>query len=217
MPKITYLYNDQRIITPVQYTNHKVIYNSQSLSGRQLRSNPNLAELWGLKFETVFSGQGIGEFFVDILQERETPSSMNMPQFPEIDTYEPDNTGALVVNSSVTPGSSTVNITNPTSAASGQTLLLKGTFIQFDNHNKLYVVTSTVTLDSTDITNGYFTLGVLPSVTKALTTSETMRTPYTSIRPTYHYYKNLSSLNGLTFEDSRIVSPGSIALIENLG
>ena len=216
MPKTTYLYNDQRIITPVQYTNHKVVYNSQSLSGRQLRSNPNLAELWGLKFETVFSGQGIGEFFVDILQERDAPSSMTMPQFPEIDIYEPDNTNALVVNSSTSPGSSTVNITNPTSAASGQTILLKGTFIQFDNHNKLYVVTSTITLDSDDITNGYFTLGIIPNVIKALTTSETMRTPYTSTRPMYHYYKNLSSLNGLTFEDSRIVSPGSIALIENI-
>ena len=217
MPKITYLYNDQRIITPVQYTNHKVIYNSQSLSGRQLRSNPNLGELWGLRFETVFSGQGIGEFFVDILQERERPSSMLMPQFPEIDLYEPDNTNALVVNSSTTTGSSNINITNPTSAASGQTLLLKGTFIQFDNHNKLYVVTNTVTLDSDNITDGYFTLGILPNVVEALTTSETIRTPYTSTRPTYHYYKNLSSLNGLTFEDSRIVSPGSIELIENLG
>ena len=217
MPKITYLYNDQRIITPVQYTNHKVVYNSQSLSGRQLRSNPNLAELWGLRFETVFSGQGIGEFFVDILQERDAPSSMIMPQFPEIDLFKPDNTNALVVNASTSPGSSTVNITNPTGAANGQTIFLKGTFIQFDNHNKLYVVSSSVTLDSTDITNGYFTLSIIPSVVKALTTSETLRTPYTSTRPIYHYYKNLSSLNGLTFEDSKIVSPGSIQLIENIG
>ena len=220
MPK-PYFYNGHGIVTPVEYIDTKVVYSSQSLSSKHLRTNPNIGQLWSIDFDIVIAQENIGqqsaaEFFVDLIDERTSVGEMPMPQFPGVDDYDPAYTGTYAVNANVDGGTATMSIVMPAGQKVGNKLLAKGTFIQFSNHTKVYVVKETVVATDANVRTNNFQLTVYPAVITALPGGTTIRTPYSTPRPTYRYWRDLSTLNGVTYQDSRIVSPGKIKLIEAL-
>ena len=213
-----YRYNGHPIITPVEVTNHKTVYKAQSFSSRQLRTNPNIGHLWGLSFDVIVAGNPVGnqaasELFMDIVKERTETNTMPFPQFPEVDNFEPDETGALPIAAAASSGTLTVSI-NTSGMSVNDTLLPKGCFIQFSNHNKIYAVGETLKLLAADISSGSASLEIYPNLIKNITTSETINTPYSPTKPIYHYWRNTSSLSGLIWQDSKIASPGKTRLIE---
>jgi hypothetical protein len=89
--------------------------------------------------------------------------------------------------------------------------LPKGSFIKFSNHNKIYMTTNNI-----ETPGGSVTLQLYPTLRSNVTANTSLYHPGSSIKPTLQYYRDLETLQGITYEDGVIVNPGTIKLIEAL-
>jgi hypothetical protein len=130
---------------------------------------------------------------------------MIMPQLLSVDKKVTVTTNGS--SNAATRGASTVLI----NFSQASRLLPKGSFIKFADHAKIYMVTANVTTQTTPVS-----VSIYPELRQDVSISTVVHHPGSATKPVLQYYRDLETLQGITYEDGVLVNPGTIKLIEAL-
>lgn len=116
----------------------------------------------------------------------------------------PQNFGVIVARKTVAPGTvSTTAAVSATSVVLSSALLIKGTYIKFANHSKVYMITSV----------SGSTIGVYPT----LRTSVPANTAYTCGDDVFMTCKyDTDTVSGMVYSDGILMDPGTVKMVEAL-
>lgn len=197
-----YYFEGSPIVAPFTITTNEPYFASDTISLSQQRASQG-AQRWELKFGIQTRG-GEADLLVGLATGVATPKTMIMPQLLEVDRL------STVTVQGVTSGASTAGASSVTMTFSGQVgrILRKGTFIQFTNHSKVYMVTADVTT-----VNG-MSVPIYPTLRVNVPSSSGVLHNLSPTRTTLTYYRSVDTLTGVTYEDGVLVNPGTINLIE---
>jgi hypothetical protein len=134
-----------------------------SMSGRTQRIKTG-AQYWSFKLQSPALSRA--DFFAQysfvVQQDGQVGSFTIVP--PVIGSTRGTATGTITVNATVAAGQSTCN------SAGGTGTLKKGDLIKFSNHDKVYMLTEDVNLDSSTVD----TLSFYPALTTGITNTTTV-------------------------------------------
>ena len=197
-----YYFEGSPIVAPLTIESNEPIFASDTISLKQQRASQG-AQRWELSFQ-IQTKDIEEDYFVAMVTGITQAKTMTMPQLLSVDKKV--TVTANGVPSATAIGASTVSI------GFNQTgFLPKGSFIKFSNHSKLYMVTSNITTSINPVS-----VPIYPSLRVAVTTSHLVYHPGSTIKPALSYYRDLETLQGITYEDGVLVNPGTIKLIEAL-
>lgn len=198
----TYYYHGAKILAPFSIVSNSPIYDADTVSLKKLRSSQG-HQRWELAFSVV-GNDNVADLLLASIENLTNAHNMIMPQLKEV---EEANTlsGTLIVPTLTSANSATVEVAN--SPYVGGTLK-KGSFIKFSNHDKVYVVSQDLVIQSI---SGTSTLNIFPKLQKPLAQDSTVK--YGS-DCTLTYFRNITNLQGMTFSDGILSNLGSIELIE---
>jgi len=197
-----YYFEGSPIVAPLTIESNEPVFSADTISLKQQRASQG-AQRWELSFQ-IQTKDIEEDYFVTMVTGINQAKSMIMPQLLSVDKkVTVANTG---VPSTTSAGSSSVNI-NFNEVA----FLPKGSFIQFSNHSKIYMVTSNITTALTAVA-----VPIYPSLRTAVTTTHIVYHAGSSVKPNLQYYRDLETLQGITYEDGVLVNPGTIKLLEAL-
>ena len=208
MSKI-YRYQGYPIVTPVDILIDEPAFTSTNTNMKELRSTSGLNSRWRLTFNIMYdawvsesSDINVGSFFVDSVTKRNTTSTMEMVQHTFIDRHNPFKTGGF--NSNASTSTMTINVPGQVDSGStsatisitladgsipsdnlGNSAILAGTFVQFSNHNKLYLVTENVVHSNSTVTLNFF-----PGLKETVPASSTINSPWSTTKPTLHFIRS---------------------------
>lgn len=197
---MAYFYNGAKILAPLQITSNRQTYQSETLSLKQ-QTFLTQAQRWELSFRIAMNSDE-NDMFGAHTWDFHTKKTMVMPQLngpARALTF----TGLLATADVSAGGDNTVSI-----AATGTGVLPAGYFIKFDNHNKIYAITDSVTF-----ANDTQTVNVFPSLLTAVSGATAV---LTGDNATIRYQLDLTSGQGITYQDGVLSDPGTIKLIESL-
>jgi hypothetical protein len=145
-----------------------------SMSGRTQRIKTG-AQYWSFKLQSPALSRA--DFFAQysfvVQQDGQVGSFTIVP--PVISSTRGTATGTVTVNATVAAGQSTCNSTG------GSGTLKKGDLIKFSNHDKVYMLTEDVDLDSSTVD----TLSFYPALTTGITNTTTVT--YSSVPFTVYF------------------------------
>jgi hypothetical protein len=145
-----------------------------SMSGRTQRIKTG-AQYWSFKLQSPALSRA--DFFAQysfvVQQDGQVGSFTIVP--PVISSTRGTATGTVTVNATVAAGQSTCN------SAGGSGTLKKGDLIKFSNHDKVYMLTADVDLDSSTVD----TLSFYPALTTGITNTTTVT--YSSVPFTVYF------------------------------
>ena len=233
----SYYYQGYPIVTPVIPMSNEPVLEGNTGNLQILRSTTGLSQRWEYKFKIIFDadtrGDGTsstGNFFVQSVTRKNNIDVMPMIQQWEVDKYSPfraaganagnrDGDMVITITGNITEGDmeAPIRVSPSVGGASfsvpaeniNKVAVPVGSFIQFTNHSKVYLVTEDITFNSR-------TINFWPGLAEATTTSATIRNPYTTIKPQFNFWRSLSNLHGIRYEDSRLIDPGYITIMEAL-
>lgn len=196
-----YYFEGSPIVAPLTIESNEPVFSSDTVNLRQQRALQG-AQRWELSFQ-IQTRDIEEDYFVGVVTGINQAKTMVMPQLVSVDKkVTVTNVGVPSVTVS---GSSTVLIDFNQAGL----LLPKGSFIKFSNHSKIYMVTDNVITSTSPIS-----VPIYPSLRVNVTTSYSVYHPGSTIKPTLQYYRDLETLQGITYEDGVLVNPGTIKLIE---
>jgi len=199
-----YYYQGYPIAAPLTFQSNEPAFTSDSVSLKHQRVSQG-AQRWELEFGIQYSGLE-NYLFTAITSTFNTVGTMTMPQLIAV-----DNTATTTVNLSVASNySAGVSFITATTVNDGE-FLPRGSFIQFSNHPKIYMVKSGLFAHTTPTG-----ISIYPNLQVPITTSETILVPGSSSPPQYNYYEDRQNLQGLTYTDGLIFSIDKVRLIEAL-
>jgi hypothetical protein len=196
-----YYFEGSPIVAPLTIESYEPVFSADTVNLKQQRASQG-AQRWELSFQ-IQTKDIEEDYFVGIVTGISQAKTMVMPQL-------------LSVDKKVTA----TNLGVPNSTSAGQLSVLinfdqaggfipKGSFIKFSNHSKIYMVTNNVTTATSAVS-----VGIYPQLRTAVTTSHTVTHPGSGAKPMLQYYRDLETLQGITYEDGILVNPGTIRLIE---
>jgi len=190
-----YYFNGAKILAPFTITSNEPIYDVDTVSLSKQRASQGV-QRWELSFNTLTQPDNEADMLVGIVSNIATATTMTMPQLPSVSA---NNTAGvnLGVLANATAGASSVDVTS-----NGD--IVKGSFIKFSNHSKVYMVTETVGA-------GPVTINIFPKLRESLTTAHSM---YTGDSVSFTYYRDIRSVRGITFIDGVLSNAGTIELVE---
>jgi hypothetical protein len=196
-----YYFEGSPIVAPLTIESNEPIFSADTISLKQQRASQG-AQRWELSFQ-IQTRDIEEDYFVGVVTGIISAKSMVMPQLLSVDK-KITVTSNSCIPASTNAGSNTVLIDfNQTG------FLPKGSFIQFSNHSKIYMVTSNV-----NTTDSNVSVGIYPSLRTSLTTSHLVYHPGSTAKPTLQYYRSLDTLQGIIYEDGVLVNPGTIKILE---
>jgi hypothetical protein len=197
-----YYFEGSPIVAPLTIRSNEPVFVADTISLKQQRASQG-AQRWELDFQ-IQTKDIEEDYFVTMVTGIEEAKSMVMPQLLAVDKkITVTNNG---VPSTTAAGANTVNINfNQTG------FLPKGSFIQFSNHNKIYMTTTNVNTITAAVA-----VPIYPSLRLAVNTINQVYHPKSGIKPSFQYFRSLDTLQGITYEDGVLVNPGTIKLIEAL-
>ena len=197
-----YYYNGDKILAPFTIVSNRPVFASDTVSLKHIRVAQE-AQRWELGFNTL-GKDTVANAFLELIGEIEAPSTMVMPQFPEVDSASTA-TGVATASSAHSAGSSLVSL--DASFASG--FLPKGSFVKFAGHNKVYILQSDLDFDSASTVNAeiYPNLTIDVALGSSLGYGKDCKLTY---------FRDIDNLQGVTFADGLLASQGTINLIEAL-
>ena len=193
---MTYFYKGSKIQAPLTITSNEPVYETLSVGMSTQRASQN-AQRWELSFAVTGHGGNEADMMLASITDMDTVGTMVMPQLPSV-VRSNTISNLRSISASAAIGDDVVYINS-------DGVLSKGTFIKFGNHDKLYMVTTTTT------TSGTVEVGIYPSLRSTITTANAIKTGSSVL---LSYYRDVSNVRGITFEDGVISNPGLISLVE---
>ena len=192
---MAYYYNGAEILAPLKIRSNEPTFEMTTMSLKTQRASQS-AQRFELTFATATSAANEADALLGSITNITTAATMTMPQLPSIAA---GNTAgvSLAINANVAAGLSAVTIVS-------DGIILKGSFIKFSNHDKLYLVTA-------DVAAGTVPVSIYPALRKAVTTAHTFKTGASAVLT---YYRSIDNAMGITFTDGLLSNAGSINLIE---
>jgi hypothetical protein len=215
----TYYYQGAQILAPLSITSNEPMFDMTTVSLKTQRASQGY-QRWELSFDVVADSSNQADLFLSSFQDLETAGTMVMPQLTSVtdnENYIVPTSGAtnvltLTLAGSASAGASAVTITNDNGSGSAKSVgtLPKGSFISFNNHDKVYIVTADVVIGNN--TNSY-SVSIHPKLKTNLTTSNVLEAK-DSCQITH--YRDINNATGISFSDGVLSSIGSVSLIEAL-
>lgn len=198
-----YYYNGARIVVPFTIKSNEPIYHTDTISLKTQRASYG-HQRWELSFTTVLTEDDHVDGLVSAITEAKSTGSMIMPQLKKVsdNTTVTDTTPSVNANASV--GDSIVYMRG--SGVTGK--IPKGAFINFSNHDKVYMVTSDCVFTGT----GSSALNIYPALRASLTALT--HTAEVGNLCTITYYRDIGDIQGITFTDGVLSNTGTVNLIE---
>ena len=200
-----YFYKGSPILAPLSITSNQPIFASDTVSLKQIRVAQN-SQRWEVSFNVVTNDNAV-ELLLSSVENQANPETMIMPQLKEVCDIGYGNVYDDFIASTVatSAGSFTINMTKST----GNGILPKGSFVKFSNHNKIYLLKTTI--DFSTFTSG--DIEIYPSLRVPLSTGVQM---LTFDEVTLSYFNSMDDIKGITYSDGVLASPGTITVIEAL-
>lgn len=202
---MAYYYKGLQIQTPFQVTSTQPAFETESYSLKRERFVLD-AQRWELSF-TVSNNKDEGAAFIAHTSDFYATETMVMPQLAGVEAKFTLTT-AVTVNGAHSAADNTIDA-NVTGTAASQ-LIPDGTFVKFANHDKVYVITVARTISSGDTSK---TLNIFPRLVTSVPNGTAVQFGDDCILT---YVRDFSVLQGLSFSDGIISSPGTIKLIEQI-
>lgn len=198
-----YYFEGHEILAPVTFESVENVLASESVS--QIKFRRKLpSQTWKLTF-SVLAKDNIEDLFVNVLDDKYIEKTMVMPQL--VSSYNKTSSESnWLVTSVEAAGSTSVAMT------SGETnkTISKGTFIQFSNHSKIYVIKETANSDN----NTYY--DIFPALTTDVNLSTVVYHAKSPTKPSLTYLRDVSNISGIVFSDGILSDAGSITLLESI-
>lgn len=195
-----YFYKGSPIVTPFTITSNEPFYEVETASLKIQRASQGV-QRWELSFSTINTEQTEVNTLLGIVTNTVGVDTMVMPQLPSV--ADSDVTGIVLVGGTTAVGSTNISI-DP-SLASG--LLPTGSFVQFANHDKIYMLTSDLDLSGSSLT----TVNIFPGLRAAQSASDGLNVKDSVI---FKHYRLSDNINGITFSDGVLSSTGTISVVE---
>jgi len=200
---MAYYYNGAEISTPFTIVSNEPMFDMTTISLKTERASQG-HQRWELNFNTVLSTSDAQiDNFIESFKDLSSSSTMVMPQFKHINDNFTASSNSIAVGQSAASGATTVYLNR----GSDTGLIPKGSFIKFNNHDKVYVVTNNVDLTGT----GNIAVNIYPNLKQAVTTANTFKLDSNCL---FSYYRNIDNQTGITFSDGILANTGTITLIE---
>jgi len=191
-------------VAPMTVRSNQPVFASDTLSlKRKVDKRP--AQRWEIETKLEPLTAGASDLFVNIVSKGysevvEVLMPQNLEAAARLTTIStPTVTGPIAAGE--------VNITVANNFANVQEtvdgLLPKGTFIKFNNHDKVYLTLNDLT--------GAGTLSIFPALKSGLTLVEI---EYTSLVTKFQY--DLDTVSGMSFRDGILMDLGTVKLVEKL-
>jgi hypothetical protein len=202
---MAYTFQGQDIVAPFRLSSNEPVFSADTVNLRVRRVKQG-AQRWEMEFKVVMTDAS--STFADMVSTFHEELTLEMPQL----NVRGENISSGTSTSSITTFSGTQLVGDSTIAISGLGLgktINKGRFIKFSNHNKIYLLTETVTGDGSDFLNIY------PSLrTSVAGATQILYRDTDAI--TLSAYRDITNVQGITYTDGVLSDLGTISLIEAL-
>jgi len=198
----TYQFKGQDIVAPFRITSNEPAFVADTVSLKQRRVTQG-SQRWELEFGVVMEDPA--DTFADMVSSFHSTVTMEMPQLNvRGETISSGTSSSQVsVNGTHAAGSTNVSL----SFANGT--IKKGRFIKFNNHDKIYLVTST-------FTTGSGILSIFPSLRQTVPSGTQLLYRDVTDQITFTAYREVSNVSGIVYTDGILSEAGNINLIEAL-
>jgi len=197
-----YYYKNSQILAPVSIVSNEPMFDMTTVSLKTRRASQG-HQRWELSFNIQPTDNNIEEALLAGVNNLNS-ETMVMPQMPS------------VVNRFSFSGPATVSalaLTNSTEIVIDDTItnsgtIPKGYFIKFNTSDKIHIVTSDATFNSS---NTGVTVNIYPKLTEDISSGSELLTGNSVL---FSYYKDINNQTGITFTDGVLANPGTITLLE---
>lgn len=196
-----YYFEGAKILAPITFRSNEPIYDSETVSLKKQRASQNV-QRWELSFETILTTDSPDSFVANLTKGITSTATMIMPQLkPVVDSTTVG--GTPHVGTATSRGNISINMDTDTAFG----VVPKGAFVKFSNHDKVYVVTQEIDFNTTVDR----TLHIYPSLRADVPVGTLLQTGDSCVLT---YYRDISSLRGITFTDGMLSNEGTITVIE---
>jgi hypothetical protein len=197
-----YYFEGSPIVAPLTIESNFPIFMAETVSLKQQRASQG-AQRWELSFNLQDKGTE-ADFLVSMVTNLTTARTMIMPQLNEVNSK-------VTVTLPGIAGATAAGVSTVFIDFNQVGILPKGSFIKFNNHAKIYMVTSTVNTQTTPVP-----VNIFPSLRKAVTAGTNVYHPGSSVKPVITFYQSMDTISGITYEDGVLMNPGTINILEAL-
>jgi len=204
---MAYTFQGQDIVAPFRLSSNEPVFSTDSIALKVRRVKQG-AQRWEMEFNVTMTDAS--STFADMVTTFHDQITFEMPQLNVRGEVISSGTctDALTIQSASAAGDSTIPLTGMTVG----TTINKGRFIKFSNHHKVYLVTETVTAQTSVVP----ILNIYPSLRTPVPTSTSVlyRDVVDSIP--FRAYRDVTNIQGITYTDGILSDMGTINLIEAL-
>jgi len=197
----TYYFDGAEILAPFTVRSNEPMFDVDTVSLKKQRASQNV-QRWELSFNILTTKDTEIESLVNTVQNMDVTSTMIMPQLPAV-SKSTTITANPTLQTVAAAGASSIFADH--TSANG--LLPKGSFIKFNNSNKIYITTNDANFNQSSAVS----IGIYPKLRTSLTTSNSILCGSSAILT---YYRSIDNIQGITFTDGILSNPGTIDLIE---
>jgi len=197
----TYYFEGSPILAPLMFKSTDVVISSETANLKTLIHKTD-AQRWDLSFGIV-ADNNEANILTAMIENSYTVKSMEMPQLKSVADLT-TLTGQLTTSQAYAAGSSTIIATNTSGG-----LLPKGSFIQFANHSKIYIIKEDWAANGNPIV-------IYPNLRLAVNISTQVNYFGFFNPPIFNYLRDDNEVSGITYQDGILASIGTITLKEAL-
>lgn len=198
-----YYYEGSPIVAPLTIESNEPVFVADSVSLKQQRASQG-AQRWELSFQ-IQTRDNEEDLLIGLVTDLGSAKTMIMPQLMSVDKKN-------TLTAQGVPAATTAGVEAVTVTFSQTGLLPKGSFISFSNHTKIYLVKSNINA----VINTPISIPIYPALRSNISTSDRLYHGRSSVKPTFRYFRDLETLQGIVYEDGILVNPGTIRVIEAL-
>jgi len=197
-----YYYKNSQILAPVSIVSNEPMFDMTTVSLKTRRASQG-HQRWELSFNIQPTDNNIEEALLASVDNLNS-ETMVMPQMLSVvDRFS--FSGAATVSTTALANATTVSISD-TVTNSGT--IPKGYFIKFNTSDKIHIVTSDATFDSSGTG---VSVNIYPKLTEDINSGSQLLTGNSVV---FSYYKDINNQTGITFTDGVLANPGTITLLE---
>jgi len=202
----TYTYNGNTIIAPITFSSNEPVFVSESISLKQNRVSQG-AQRWELSFQ-VQNNSSSADLLIGTVDEIDNAATMIMPQLKDV-ADEANALGVVASNASYSAGTTSIQI-RVSSVTSGK--IPKGSFVKWSNHSKVYLLKEELDIEAIGAGNTQ-TVDFYPALKADINSSTFLQWGNSCV---ITYYRDVSDVAGITYQDGVMYNAGTISLVEAL-
>lgn len=199
----TYYYQGAEILAPLTIASNEPHFDMTTVSLKTQRASQD-HQRWELSFNVLSDQDKAAELFLSTMVNFDTSDTMIMPQL--VKEGNNNSLSNTTVGSTTAAGASSIEIDNNSNVTGS---LLKGSFIKFANHSKVYITTNNLSLAGTNNQ----TLNFYPNLISAVPNLTALNTGNNCV---ISYFKSIDNQMGITYTDGILSNIGTVNLIEAL-